>query len=91
MHTNQWVKLLRGISSASGGYALICCWLAPHLTTQKASMHSISPRNMPVACRKGWLKGLLVPSTDSEVMVSAHLTERVLKDPKIKIMPARPK
>ena len=54
-------------------------------------MHSISPRNMPVACRKGWLKGLLVPSTDSEVIVSAHLTERVLKDPKISIIPARPK
>ena len=54
-------------------------------------MHNISPRNIPVACRKGWLNGLLVPSTDSEVMVSAHFTERVLKDPKTNIMPARPK
>ena len=54
-------------------------------------MHIISPKNIPVACKNGWLKGLLVPSTDSDVMVSAHFTERVLKDPKSNIIPARPK
>ena len=45
----------------------------------------------PVAWRKGWLKLFWSPFTDSEVIVSAHLTDRVLKLPNTSIIPARPK
>ena len=38
---------------------------------------------------KGWLKPRLLPSVDSEVMVSAHLTERVLMEPVTSMRAAR--
>ena len=44
-----------------------------YLTTTKTSMHIISPRNMPHACKKGWEKLRYFPSVLSDVIVSAHL------------------
>ena len=38
---------------------------------------------------KGWLKPRRLPSVDSEVMVSAHLTERVLMEPVTSMRAAR--
>jgi hypothetical protein len=41
--------------------------------TTKTSMHSISPRNMPHACKNGCANFRIDPSVLSDVIVSAHL------------------
>ena len=46
---------------------------------------------LPIAWTNGWLNFFCVPSRDSDVIVSAHLTERVLKDPNTSIIPANAK
>ena len=82
--------LVKG-SCAGSAPAALSALRRRHRSRKKAAMHMVSPRNMPHACRKGWSKPRTLPSVDSEVMVSAHLTESVLMEPVTSMRPARPR